>query len=260
MSTARAALRAEWVKIRTVRSTVWVLLLAFVLCAGVGLLFGLALRNGFGRMDAEARANFDPVLAGFSGLTLGEIALVAFGVLLVGTEYTSGMIRASLVAVPRRGLFYGAKVLAGTLTAAAFSLVTVFVTFFVAQAALGPHGVSLSAPGALRATLLAAAYLTLMCVFAMGVAAMARGTALPLGIMIPLLFLGSQGLGNVRQVRTVAQYLPDQVSVVMMRVVRPDPSFITYRGFGPWTGLGILILWTTAAVAGGYLVVRRRDA
>jgi ABC-2 type transport system permease protein len=108
--------------------------------------------------------------------------------------------------------------------------------------------------------LLAAAYLTLMCVFAMGVAAIARGTALPLGIMIPLLFLGSQGLGNVRQVRTVAQYLPDQVSVVMMGVVRPDPSFITYRGFGPWTGLGILILWTAAAVAGGYLVVRRSDA
>jgi hypothetical protein len=260
MRAASAALRAEWVKIRTVRSTGWILLLTFVLCAGLGLLVALSLANGFDRMDAEARANFDPVLIGFYSLTVGEIALVVFGVLLVSTEYTSGTIRASLVAMPRRGPFYGAKLLAGTLTAAAFSLLTVFATFFVAQAALGPHGVSLGAPGALRATLFAAAYLTLMCVFAMGVAAMARGTALPLGIMIPLLFLDSQGLGNAPKVRTVAQYLPDQAGTVMMRTVVPERSSIAYRAFGPWTGLGILTLWTVAALAGGYLVLRRRDA
>jgi hypothetical protein len=99
-----------------------------------------------------------------------------------------------------------------------------------------------------------------MCVFAMGVAAMARRTALPLGIMIPLLFLDSQGLGNAPKIRTVAQYLPDQAGLVMMRTVVPDRSSIAYRAFGPWTGLGILALWTVAALAGGYLVLRRRDA
>jgi ABC-2 type transport system permease protein len=259
-ASARAAVRAEWVKIRTVRSTALTLLLAFVLSVGISLLVGLSMRSGFDRMDEEARANFDPVLTGFLSLTLGEISLVAFGVLLVGTEYTSGTIRASLTAMPRRGLFYGAKVLAGTMTASVFSLITGFVTFFTAQAALGPHGVSLGAPGALRATLFACVCLTLMCVFAMGVAAIARSTALPLGIMIPLLFLDSQGLGNVPKIRTVAQFLPDQAGLVMMRVVRPDPSFVSYRGFGPWTGLGILILWVIAALTGGYLVLRRRDA
>lgn len=257
---AVAAVRAEWVKIRTVRSTVWSLLLTFALCAGLSLLFGLTLRGGFDRMDQEARANFDPVLAGFYSLTLGQIALVVFGVLLVSSEYGSGSIRASLTAMPRRGIFYGAKVLAGTLTALAFSLVTGFVTFFTGQAALGPHGVSLGAPGVLRATVFACVYLTLMCVFAMGVAAMLRSTALSLGIMIPLLFLDSQGLGNVPKVRTVAQFLPDQVGLVMMRVVEPDSSFISYRGFGPWAALGILILWTAAAVAGGGLLLCRRDA
>jgi ABC-type transport system involved in multi-copper enzyme maturation permease subunit len=257
---AAAAVRAEWVKIRTVRSTVWSLLLTFVLCAGLSLLFGLSLRSGFDRMDQKARANFDPVLAGFYSLTLGQIALVVFGVLLVSGEYSSGSIRASLTAVPRRGVFYGAKVLAGTLTALVFSLVTGFVTFFTGQGALGRHGVSLGAPGVLRATLFACVYLTLMCVFSMGVAAMLRSTALSLGIMIPLLFLDSQGFGNVPKVRTVAQFLPDQAGLVMMRVVEPDPSFISYRGFGPWTALGILILWTAAAVAGGGLLFCRRDA
>lgn len=257
---AAAAVRAEWVKIRTVRSTVWSLLLAFALCAGLSLLFGLTLRDGFDRMDEEARTNFDPVLAGFYSLTLGQISLVVFGVLLVTSEYSSGSIRASLTAMPRRGVFYGAKVLAGTLTALVFSLVTGFVTFFTGQTALGPHGVSLGAPGVLRATLFAAVYLTLMCVFSMGVAAMLRSTALSLGIMIPLLFLDSQGFGNVPKVRTVAQFLPDQAGLVMMRVVEPDPSFISYRGFGPWTGLGILILWTATAVTAGGLLFCRRDA
>jgi len=257
---AAAAVRAEWVKIRTVRSTVWSLLLAFALCAGLSLLFGLTLRDGFDRMSEEARTNFDPVLAGFYSLTLGQISLVVFGVLLVTSEYSSGSIRASLTAMPRRGVFYGAKVLAGTLTALVFSLVTGFVTFFTGQTALGPHGVSLGAPGVLRATLFAAVYLTLMCVFSMGVAAMLRSTALSLGIMIPLLFLDSQGFGNVPKVRTVAQFLPDQAGLVMMRVVEPDPSFISYRGFGPWTGLGILILWTATALTAGGLLFCRRDA
>ncbi|MDN3356689.1 ABC transporter permease [Actinomadura sp. DC4] len=260
MSAVVAALRAEWVKIRTLRSTVWSLLTAFALCAGLGLLFGLTLRGGFGRMDQEARANFDPVVAGFYSLTIGQIALVVFGVLLVTGEYGGGSIRLSLTAVPRRGMFYGAKVVAGTLTALVFSLVTGFVTFFTAQSALGPHGVSLGAPGVLRAVLFACVYLTLICVFAMGVAAMLRGTALSLGILIPLLFLDSQGVGNLPKVRTVAQFLPDQAGLVMMRVVKPDPSFITYRGFGPWTALGILLAWTAAALAGGLLVLNRRDA
>jgi ABC-2 type transport system permease protein len=263
-ATGRAALAratlAEWTKIRTVRATGWTLSLAFALSAGLGRLFGLLIHARFDGMSADARANFDPVATGFAGLGIGQIALVAFGVLLVGGEYAHDTIRVSLVAVPRRGLFYGSKVLAGTLTAATFSLVTVLVTFYVAQDALGPYGTSLGEPGVPRAVFGTCAYLTLMCAFAMGVATMLRGTALPLGIMIPLLFLDSQGLGNVPRVRTVAQFLPDQAGAVMMRVVTPDASFVTHRDFGPWTGLAILLAWTLAALAGGYAVLRRRDA
>jgi ABC-2 type transport system permease protein len=113
-------------------------------------------------------------------------------VLLVGGEYSHGTIRVSLVAVPRRGLFYGAKVLAGTLTAAVFG--------------------------------------------------------------------DSRGLGNVPKVRDVAQALPDQAGAVMTRVVTPDASFLTHRDFGPWTGPAILVAWTVASLAGGHLVLCRRDA
>jgi ABC-2 type transport system permease protein len=259
-ASARAMLTSEWTKIRTVRSTGWALFLAFVLCVGLGTLISLMLSDQFDRMSQEARANFDPVMTGFYSLALGQICLVTFGVLLVGAEYSNGTIRASLAAVPRRGLFYGSKVLAATMTASVFSLITVFATFFAAQAALGPHGTSLGEPGVLRAVLGACAYLTLMCVFSMGVATMLRSTALSLGIMIPLLFLDSQGLGNVPKIRTVAQFLPDQAGVVMMRVLEPERSFVTHRDFGPWTGLAILLAWTAVALVGGYVVLCRRDA
>ncbi|GAB3968212.1 ABC transporter permease subunit [Actinoallomurus acanthiterrae] len=260
MVSARAALGAEFIKIRTVRSTVWTLALTFILSVGLGVLFCLAISSRFDLMDQRARANFDPVTTGFYSLTLGQIALVVFGVLCVSTEYTSGTIRASLAAVPHRGMFYGAKVLATTALALVFSLFTVLVTFFTSQAVLGEHGTTLSEPGVLRAVVFACVYLTLLCVFAIGVATMLRSTALSLGIMIPLLFLDSQGLGNAPKIRTVLQFLPDQVGQVMMQVVKPEKSFISHRPFGPWTALGILVVWAVAACAGGHLLLRRRDA
>ncbi|MFI0735406.1 ABC transporter permease [Streptomyces sp. NPDC021225] len=255
----RAAFAAEWIKIRTVRSTLWTLLLAFLLSVGLGLLVGHSLSAGFSRMNQEQQENFDPVAAGFLGLMVGQISLVVFGVLQIGAEYTSGTIRASLIAVPRRGLFYGAKVAAATLTAMVFSLLTVFPAFFAAQWALGPHGVSLGDPGVPRAVLGAWAYLTLMCAFSIGVATMLRSTSLTLGILIPLLFLNSQGLGNIPKIRIVAQFLPDQAGAVMMQVVSVDESFIGHRDFGPGVALVILLAWTVAALAGGYAVLRRRD-
>lgn len=255
-----ALLAAEWTKIRTLRSTVWTLLLTFLLSVGLGSLIGFSLRSGFDRMDAAARRNFDPVGAGFLGLTIGQIALVVFGVLLISAEYGSGTIRASLTAIPRRSMFYAAKALAALLIALPFSLVTVFASFFAAQAALGPHGTSLGDPGVLRATLGACVYLTLMCVFAMGVATILRSTAVSLGIMIPILFLDSQGLGNVPKIRTVAQFLPDQAGTVMMQATHPEASFVSHHDFGPQTALAILLTWTTTALTAGYLLLNHRDA
>jgi hypothetical protein len=254
------AFAGEWSKIRTVRSTIWTLLLAFLLCVGLGLLFCLSLRAAYDRLGPEQHANWDPVAVGFYSLSIGQISLVVFGVLLVSAEHSTGMIRASLVAVPNRTTFFAAKVSAGVVTAAGFALVTVAATFAVAQRALGPHGTSLGQPGVLRATVFAALYLTLMCAFAIGVAAMLRGTALSLGIMIPLLFLDSQGLGNVPKIRAVAQFLPDQAGMVMAQVVTPQASSIAHRDFGPWTALLIVIAWTTAALLGGHLALRGRDA
>jgi ABC-2 type transport system permease protein len=256
----RAAITAEWTKIRSVRSTAWTLLLTFVISVSLSYVIGLIFSSGFSRLPREQQAHFDPLFATFYSLTLGQLALVAFGVLAVGSEYSSGTIRLSLVAVPQRALFFGSKVLAGMLVAFGVSLLTVAVTFFTAQAALSPHSTSLTAAGSAQAVFGACIYLTLICTFAMGVTTMLRSSARALGILLPLLFLGSQGLGNIPKVKTVTDYLPDQAGMVIMHLAGPagDPRFS--RPYGPWAGLGILVLWTASALLGGYLTLACRDA
>ncbi|HEX2132344.1 MAG TPA: ABC transporter permease subunit [Actinophytocola sp.] len=255
MSALRMAVRAELTKARSLRSTWWSLLVATALSIGLSALIGLSLRDA----RLSERNTWDPVRYGYFGLTIGLIVLVVFGVMLVSGEFTSGTIRASLAAVPRRGVFLGAKVLAGAGIAAVVSVVCGFGAFLAVQPVLGDRGTSLGEPGVLRAVFGACLYLALMAVFAMGVAAMLRSTALCLGIMIPILFLNSQGLSNLPAIRPVTQFLPDQAGMVLMQSVPQPPGSVGHTDFG-WAGaLLVLLAWTAAALAGGFVAVRRLD-
>jgi ABC-2 type transport system permease protein len=249
-------LRAEWTKARTVRSTWWSLVTTAALCIGPGVLIGTQMAGA----APGQRADLDAAQISFYPLLIGQIALVVFGVLLAGAEYTTGTIRASLSAVPHRGAFLAAKTLVAAGISAALGVVVAFGTFLATQWAIGAGGASLSEPGVLRAVLGAVGYLTLMCVFATGVATVLRSSALSLGILIPLLFLNSQGLSSLPAIRSVTQYLPDQAGSVLMQV-SPDTSiFIGETDFGPIGALFVLLAWVGTALAGGYLSLRRRDA
>lgn len=251
-----AVVRSEWTKVRTLRATVWTLLPTVVLGIGLGALVSLALRDA----RTEPYGEVDPIFATFYGLTLAQLPLVVFGVMLVASEYRSGTIRPSLLATPHRGRFYAGKVLTGAGLASVVSLGTVLGTFAAAQATLGPRAVSLTDPGVTRAVVGAWLYLTLICLFAVGVAAMVRGAVVALSVLLPLLFLNSQGLGNIPGARTVLQFLPDQAGQFIMHMAGPPDDPVFDRVYGPWTGLAILALWTAAALAGGHLVLRHRDA
>ena len=254
----RQLVTAELTKIRTIRSTKWALVLTLLICVCLGYAASLSLRVSFPRLPPRQRRDFDPIFATFYSISLGQLALVVFGVTVVGSEYTSGTIVTSLTAVPRRGLFYAAKLAAGLLAAAVAALVTVTATFFAAQQALGPHRTSPGAPGTLQAAVGACLYLTLICALAMGVTAILRSPARALGIMMPLLFLDSQGLGNVPGLKTVIDYLPDQAGAVIMHLSGPAGGRFG-RPFGPWTGMAIMLAWAVAALACGYLVLDRAD-
>lgn len=254
----RHLMAAELTKIRTVRSTVWALLLTLLICVCLGYAVSLSLRTSFPRLPAPQRRDFDPLFATFYSMSLGQLAVAVFGATAVGSEYTSGTIVASLTAVPRRGRCYAAKVTAGLLAAAVTALVSVTATFFAAQQALGSHRTSAWAPGSLQAAGGACLYLTLICGLAMGLTAMLRSPARALGFMLPLLFLDSQGLGNVPVLQKVIDYLPDQAGAVIMHL-SGGPGGRFSRPFGPWPGLAIMLGWTVAALGGGYLVLARAD-
>lgn len=250
-----AVLNAEWTKIRSLRSTVAALSLVFLISVGIGALGGVSARSAIDRKSPMLRPDFDPVNAGFVGVQYGQLSIVAFGVLLICGEYSSGTIRAALAAVPGRGLFYAGKIATGTIVAFVLSCVTVVATFLATQLALGPYGVGLTQEDALRAVLGAPLYLTLICLLAVGVGTMLRGSALSMTVMLAFVFVLSPAANSIPGVREAARFLPDHAGAQVMTVgAQADPMI------GPWVGLLILLAWSAAALSGGYLVLRHRDA
>ncbi|MFI5688847.1 ABC transporter permease [Streptomyces sp. NPDC051636] len=249
--------RSEWTKIRSVASTVWTLSLAVVVTIALGMLISALSRSQYDRMPVQDRLSFDPTFVSFAGMSLGQLAMIVFGVLVVSNEYSTGMIRTSLAAVPRRGTFLFGKIAVATGLALVVAFATGFAAFFLGQAVLGPYRAHLFDPGVLRAVIGGGLYMTLIALFSMGVAAMLRSPMLSLGILMPFFFLISNILGNVDATKRIGRYLPDQAGSRIMQVV---PRVGDDTPYGPWGGLGIMVLWVAAAVVGGYVLLRKRDA
>ncbi|MEV0178495.1 ABC transporter permease [Streptomyces sp. NPDC050625] len=249
--------RSEWTKIRSVASTVWTLSLAVVVTVALGMLISALSRSQFDNMPVRERLSFDPTFISFAGMTLGQLAMIVFGVLVVSNEYSTGMIRTSLAAVPQRGTFLFSKIAVATGLALAVGMVTSFAAFFLGQAMLGSHRTQLGDTGVLRAVLGGGFYMTLIAMFSMGVASMLRSPMLSLGILMPFFFLISNILGNVDATKKIGRFLPDQAGSRIMQVV---PRVDDDTPYGPWGGLGIMVLWVIAAIAGGYVLLKKRDA
>lgn len=250
-------IRSEWTKIRSVASTVWTLSLAAVVTIALGMLISALSKNEFDKMNAHDRLSFDPTFISFAGMTLGQLAMIVFGVLVVSNEYSTGMIRSSLAAVPKRGTFLFSKVAVATGLALVVGMATSFAAFFLGQAMLGAHRATIGDPGVLRAVVGGGLYMTLIAMFSMGVAAMLRSPMLSLGILMPFFFLISNILGNVSATKKIGRYLPDQAGSKIMQVVTPVGDDTPY---GPWGGLAIMVAWVAAVLLGGYVLLKRRDA
>ncbi|MGW2519740.1 ABC transporter permease [Streptomyces sp. NPDC001617] len=249
--------RSEWTKIRSVASTLWTLSLAVVVTIALGMLISALSEREFGNMSQKDRLSFDPTYISFAGMSLGQLAMIVFGVLVVSNEYSTGMIRASLAAVPQRGTFLFSKIAVATGLALVVSMATGFVAFFLGQAMLGSHRAALGDAHVLRAVIGGGIYMTLIAVFSMGVASMLRSPMLSLGILMPFFFLISNILGNVSATKKIGRFLPDQAGSKIMQVV---PRIDDDTPYGPWGGLGIMVLWVVAALLGGYALLKRRDA
>ncbi|MER5885564.1 ABC transporter permease [Streptomyces sp. NPDC001941] len=259
MASVPAVLRSEWTKIRTVSSTLWTLVCALVVTVAMGAALCALMKSTFDDLKPAERATFDPTFMSFSGMVLGQLAMVVFGVLVVSTEYTSGMIRTSLAAVPQRATFMFGKVFVAGVLALVVGMATSFAAFFLGQALLGEHRTTLGADNVLRAVIGGGLYLGLIALFSMGVAMMLRSSMLSLGILVPFFFLISNILSAVPVAEKVARYFPDRAGSQILQVV-PDAMGSDEAPYGPWAGLGIMVLWVIAALLGGLLLLRKRDA
>ncbi|CAM5370839.1 ABC transporter permease [Streptomyces tanashiensis] len=259
MAAASAVLQSEWTKIRTVSSTVWTLASALLVTVAMSAALCALFKSTFDDLSEVEQATFDPTFASFSGMILGQLAMVVFGVLVVGTEYSSGMIRTSLAAVPQRATFLFSKIAVAGGLALVVGLATSFLSFFLGQALLGEHRTDLGADNVLRAVVGGGLYMGLIAIFSMGVATMLRSSMLSLGILVPFFFLISQILSAVPKAKEIAKYFPDQAGSKIMQVV-PDAMGSEKAPYGPWGGLGIMLLWVAVSLLGGYLVLKNRDA
>ncbi|MFD3523548.1 ABC transporter permease [Streptomyces sp. NPDC058653] len=245
MSTS-AVLRSEWIKTRTLPGSAWSLLACFVLSVG----FAVAANAAFGEDEAD-NADFDALYSVFIGLNLGQIALIAFGTMAMSSEYQGGAIRASLAAVPNRGLFYAAKLANVAGPALVLGLLTTLASFLGGSAAMGDAALSPGDGDAIRAVLGGAVYLTLMALLAAGLTAVLRSGVAVLSILIPFILVLSMVLGPASG--SVADLLPDRAG---QQVLYVDPP----GDLAPLTGLAVTALWTGAALLAGWWSLRRRDA
>ncbi|WP_019544957.1 ABC transporter permease [Streptomyces sulphureus] len=256
MRHATRVLRSEWTKLRSVRATRWTLIAAVLITAGLSALICVFTRADFDNMSRRSQATFDATYVSFTGMGIGQLAMMAFGVLVVSAEYSTGMIRSSLSAVPQRGLFLVCKVAVATGLVFVVGQITGFGTFYLGQWLLGSHSVGITEPGVLRAVVGAGLYMTLIGLFAMGLTFVLRSPVVSFIVLMPFFFIVSGILSSVGATQKIAHYLPDQAGTTIMAVV---PQTLD-RPYGPWGGLLIMVGWTAAALVAGYFVLRERDA
>ena len=255
--TQARVLRSEWTKLRTQPSAGWALLSAAVLIIGFGILYSL-LREARPPHGAAAGA-FDPAAVSLAGVQLAQIAAGVLGVLLITSEYASGLIRTSFAAVPRRlPVLWGKATLLAAATVAV-SLPAAVAAFLAGQSILGRQhlAVSLSHPGVARVVLGSALYLAVAALLGLGLGALLRSTAGGISALFGLLFAVQIAAGFLpgKWSGEVGKFLPATAGQAVT-TVHPDPAV----SLAPWTGFGLFCLYAAAVLGLAAMRMRRGDA
>ena len=251
--------RMKWAKVRTLRSTTWILLILAAGMIGLAILVLSQYPSDWAHMSVAERASFAPAEEGFAGGALGQLTMGVLGVLVITSEYSSGMISATLSAVPRRGMPLTAKAaVLGALVLPAAEILA-FAAFLAGQAVLtapAPHA-SLGQPGVLRAVLMSGAYLFLIGLIGLGFGAIIRHTAGAIGAIAGVVFaLPLVILALPDSVRPGAmKFLPELIAENSLAAAKPVAYSLT-----PWAGLGMLGLYAVVALSIGGWLMARRDA
>jgi len=257
--TQRRVVLSEFTKFRSLRSARWTLLAAVVLMIGLGALFSSLAASQYHTYNWAEKAAFNPVTASLTGVIFAVVAFGVLGVLVTGGEYSTGMIRSSLTAVPRRlpVLWGKAAVFAGSILPV--SLVASFLSFFLGQALLSSQhlGVPITAHDALRSVIGAALYVTVAGLIGLALGALLRNTAAGIATFAAVFFV----------IPLVATLLPASISNHLAQYLPSNAGSVIWGGaayvpnaLAPWTGFALLCGYAAVLTGAGAWRLRRSDA
>lgn len=254
-------LHAEWTKLRTLPGTIWQYLAVVVLTAGLSIVVIASIRPSLGSQYQ------DTTKLSLAGVYLGQAVVAVVAVLVVANEYSTGMIRVTLAAMPRRHTVLAAKtaIVGGLMLAAA--TVAVLASVLAGRLILPGHGytaangypaLSLTHGSTLRAAVGTVLYLVLIALLAIGTAAVVRDPAVSVGAVLGLLYLFP----------IIAAMVPDATLQRHLQQIGPMSAGLSVLAtqnlstlpIGPWQGLGVLAAWAVGALLLGGLLLRVRDA
>ena len=257
----RQALHAEWTKLRTVAGPGWLLLAAIVATAVVGALAANAISCPGGGCQ------IDPAKSSLTGIYLGQAIVAILATVAISGEYSTGMIRLTLTATPRRWRVLSAKaILVGTATLVS-GAVAVLASVLAGRLLLDGHGIdpahgyatlSLANGSVLRAAAGSVLYLTLIALLSLGIATAIRDSAVSIGVVLGLLYLFpiiAQAVGDADWKRHL-----DQISPMTAGMYVQATTDLRSLPLTPWQGLGVLAAWAAGALLVGGLLLRLRDA
>jgi hypothetical protein len=244
------AARMEWIKLRSLRSTWW------ALAATAAGAVGIAVAVGVNTKDASA----DLTNNALAGISLGLLLTGVLGVLLMTGEYSSGMIRATLAAIPNRPLVLAAKAAVFGVVALAVGEAAAFVAFLAGGAAL-PAGIAaptLGQPGVLRAVVLSGAGYCLIGLIGLGLGAVIRHTPAAIAVLVGGVYVVAQMVAAFAP--AIMPYLPVAIVANSLGAVQPVAIEGQLHFLSPWAGLGMLSLYAAATLGAGAWLLARRDA
>jgi ABC-2 type transport system permease protein len=259
------ALHAEWTKVRTLPGMFWLLAATAVVTVGAGAAAAAAFHCS-GAACSPAATGTDPMKISLTGIDLGQVLVAVLAVLAVGGEYSNGMIRVTLTAMPRRivVLLSKAAVVAGLTLAASLAGVPGSVlagrVLLPSRGLTAAHGyavVSLSNVTELRATFGSVLYLVLIALLALGITAAVRDSGVAIGVVLGLLF--AFPLAALLPDHALARHLQQASPMIAGQYVETTVG-VKSLPLTPWQGLGVLVLWAFGALLLGGLLLRFRDA
>jgi hypothetical protein len=249
---------SEWTKLRSLRSTRWSLLAAVLLTILFPVLFAAVTSSHWGSMSPHERADRHPLDIALAGVNVSQLAVAVLGVLVITGEYSTGMIRASFTAVPKRLPVLWAKT--GVFAAVAFALTLppVLIAFFSSQAILSRHHIlqiSFSHPGVARSVIGGAVYLMLVGIFALAIGAIVRNTAGAIATFAAIFFV-IPPLMNVLPAswnNAISKYLPSDAGRQLFSLTHDSNSL------APGPGGLLFVGYCALALAIAALLLVRRD-